>query len=237
MYDPVKRSYEIEKVVSMGNERRYYRFRPARWYGGIATGDVVGCNLLCVFCWAGDEIRFKPEKVGKYYSPQQAFKKLSATANKCRYTLLRLSGQEPTIGRTHLLALLDLIDKTSYRFILETNGILIGEERDYAKALAKYKNVHVRISLKGTDGEEFSTLTMASPKGFELQLQALRNLIREGVSCHPSVMTFSKEKIPALVKRLKNIEQGLGRNLEIEQFISYPHVTKRLTEVSKEKQL
>jgi uncharacterized Fe-S cluster-containing radical SAM superfamily protein len=89
---------------------------------------------------------------------------------------------------------------------LETNGILIGEERDYAKALAKFKNVHVRISLKGTDSEEFSTLTMASPNGFELQLQALRNLVREGVSCHPSVMTFSKEKIPALVKRLKNIE-------------------------------
>lgn len=237
MYDPLKRSYELERVVAVGNKRRYYRFRPAKWYGGIATADVAGCNLLCVFCWAGDEIRLKPEKTGKYYTPQQVFKKLDAIAHKYRYNLLRLSGQEPTIGRTHLLAFLDLIDKTPYRFILETNGILIGEEKDYAGALAKHKNVHVRVSLKGADDEEFSKLTMASLNGFKLQLQALRNLIKEGVSCHPSVMTFSKEKLSDLVKRLEDIEEGLGRNLEIEEIILYPHVSKRLKKIFKEKQV
>ncbi|MCL7390021.1 MAG: molybdenum cofactor biosynthesis protein MoaA, partial [Thaumarchaeota archaeon] len=44
-YDPLKLTeYIREKVVRMVDnveERKYYRFRRDRWYGGIATGDVV----------------------------------------------------------------------------------------------------------------------------------------------------------------------------------------------------
>ncbi|MEM4889814.1 MAG: molybdenum cofactor biosynthesis protein MoaA, partial [Thermosphaera sp.] len=54
--DPFKLTTIAEKQVTrLRNgvlERRYYRFRGGRWYGGIATGDVVGCNLRCKFCWS-----------------------------------------------------------------------------------------------------------------------------------------------------------------------------------------
>ncbi|MEM3765766.1 MAG: hypothetical protein QXU46_01915 [Candidatus Bathyarchaeia archaeon] len=49
-YDPVARHIAIEKLVTRvgpeGMERKYYRIRPARWYGGIVTADCVGCGLL-----------------------------------------------------------------------------------------------------------------------------------------------------------------------------------------------
>jgi len=50
-FDPVKRSGEVERAVMHGDRKKYYRFRYAGYYGGIATADTVGCNLLCTYCW------------------------------------------------------------------------------------------------------------------------------------------------------------------------------------------
>ncbi|UCH88739.1 MAG: radical SAM protein [Thermoplasmata archaeon] len=226
----MKRTKALEKSTFEGNLRRYYRFRPAKWYGGIVTGDVCACNLLCYFCWAGDEIRNHPERVGKLYSPDQVFNKFEAISRKCGYTLMRLSGQEPTIGREHLLELLSLLARTKYRFILETNGILIGAEQDYAQALSKFGNLHVRVSVKGTCEEEFSHLTDAAPEFFQLQLDAIKNLIDAGVSVHPAVMvSFStKDNLKSFIRRLEKIDATLPTQMEVEELILYPHVVKRL---------
>jgi len=62
-YDPVQRHLAIEKLVVRnspeGREKKYYRVRPARWYGGIVTADCVGCGLLCKFCWVSDQVMNK----------------------------------------------------------------------------------------------------------------------------------------------------------------------------------
>lgn len=230
MYDPIKRTKQLEKFAVLNEKRKYYRFRAAKWYGGIATADVVVCNLLCKFCWAGDEIRNFPNKVGKFYTPKEVFNKLDAIARKKGYKLLRLSGQEPTIGKEHLLKLLEIIDKTNYYFILETNGILIGNDLDYANSLSNYKNLHVRVSIKGTNESEYSILTDAIPESFNLQIKALENLIDAKVSCHASLMSLfsSKNNFIDLVERLSMISPMLEKNLEIEELILYPHVKARL---------
>jgi uncharacterized Fe-S cluster-containing radical SAM superfamily protein len=172
-------------------------------------------------------------KVGKLYTPEQAFNKLFSIGKKKGYRLMRLSGQEPTIGREHLLRLLRLVDGTDFRFILETNGILIGNEEDYAGELAKFRNLHVRVSLKGTNEQEFSVLTGAIPEGFSMQIKSLENLVAAGVSCHPSVMvSFSQpDSIRKLGERLAAIAPFLKKEMELEELILYPHVTKRLKKV------
>ena len=38
-FDPLKRARDVEKLVMKGLARKYYRFRPARYYGGIGTAD------------------------------------------------------------------------------------------------------------------------------------------------------------------------------------------------------
>lgn len=229
-FDPVRRARELEDVVCRGEQRRYYRFRPARWYGGISTGDVCGCNLLCLFCWAGDDIRSSPGEFGALHTPASAFRNLDRIARRKGYRLLRLSGQEPTIGREHLLGLLSLTEDAGYDFILETNGILIGAEGDYAPSLARFRHLEVRVSLKGTCEEEFSALTGAGPSGFTLQLRALENLVASGVRCHPAVMVSfsSPENLRRLVARLGGIDSSLARGVEVEELILYPHVVRRL---------
>ena len=84
MYDPIKRTKQLEKFAVLNEKRKYYRFRGAKWYGWIATADVVVCNLLCKFCWAGDEIRNFPNKVGKFYTPKEVFNKLGLKAKETK---------------------------------------------------------------------------------------------------------------------------------------------------------
>ncbi|MBS7650868.1 radical SAM protein [Candidatus Bathyarchaeota archaeon] len=227
-YDPLKLADNIERIVVDGDLRKYYRVaRPGRWYGGIATADCCGCFLRCVFCWSGKP-RDNPENIGRFYSPRQIFESLDSCARRFGYRQLRVSGNEPTIGVEHLLKLLELVEESSYRFILESNGILI--DREYARRLSKFKCLHVRISIKGTSREEFTLLTGAEPAGFDLQLDSLRNLLDAGVPCHPAVMlSFSrKEKFEDLKKLLREIDSGLAREVEEEHVFLYPHVVERL---------
>jgi uncharacterized Fe-S cluster-containing radical SAM superfamily protein len=170
MFDPVRRAEQIAKIVCQGESRKYSRFRPARFYGGIATADCVGCNLQCIFCWSYDSV-IKPNAFGDFFSPEDVARRLVDIARKKGYRQLRISGGEPTLADEHLLKVLDHIPK-DFRFILETNGILLGLDDEYARALSRYGNVYVRVSLKGTTVEEFSRLTGADPTGFGLQLRA-----------------------------------------------------------------
>jgi uncharacterized Fe-S cluster-containing radical SAM superfamily protein len=226
-YDPVKRAEEAAALVCRGNLRRYYRFRPARFYGGIATADCLGCCLRCIFCWSWDKV-VNPTRFGEFYSSKQVASKLDNIARKKGFFQVRISGNEPTIAREHLLGVLESIPK-DLMFILETNGILIGHDKTYADDLAKFENLYVRVSLKGCNEEEFSRLTGAEPKAFELQLQALKNLAQAGVNTHPAAMiSFSSPKaISAFRDRLASIDKTF-ENIEMEELMLYGHVEDRI---------
>ncbi|MEM0000176.1 MAG: radical SAM protein [Desulfurococcaceae archaeon] len=234
--DPFKLTELVEKHVtrrtSTGIERRYYRFRGGKWYGGVATGDVVGCNLRCKFCWSW-RYSYYVEK-GQFQSPESAFNKLILIANRYRYRYLRLSGGEPTIGLDHLYRLLELVEDTRLYFILETNGLLIGRNADDAGKLAKYSKLIVRISFKGCTPEEFEYLTGAKSEHYEYQFLALENLYSSGLKpCkdfYPAVMlSFSSgESYGSFKRRLAEIHPSLVECIDEEYVILYPHVKELL---------
>lgn len=227
LYDPIKRAKEIAGIVTKGDFRRYHRFRPARFYGGIGTADCVGCCLRCLFCWSWDKV-LKPGRYGKLYSPNQVAGKLTTIAHKKGFRQVRISGNEPTLSRNHLLRVIDLMPR-DILFILETNGILIGYDKTYAEDLARYENLYVRVSLKGTNEEEFSALTGAEPRGFKWQIQALENLYQAGASVHPAAMvSFSRlENVQLLKKRLGAIDADF-QDIEVEELVLYGDVEERL---------
>ena len=86
VYDAVERHLAVEKLVTRESynslERRYFRFRRARWYGGIVTPDCVGCGLLCKFCWVLDHVLYHPGKARKFYSAEAVAGK--PAANSCK---------------------------------------------------------------------------------------------------------------------------------------------------------
>ena len=226
-YDPIEKAAGIEAIACKGDLRKYYRFRPARFYGGIATADCLGCCLRCLFCWSWDNVIDAGQR-GEFYSPEHVAQKLTAIATKKGFRQVRISGNEPTIVKDHLLSVLSLIPK-DLLFILETNGILLGNDTSYVNELAKFENLYVRISLKGASEQEFANLTGAKPEGFELQLKALENLYRAGVDTQAAVMvSFSTpENLSSLRKRLGWISKRF-ENFETEELVLYGDVEDRL---------
>jgi uncharacterized Fe-S cluster-containing radical SAM superfamily protein len=228
-YDPIDLARKTESIVCKGLSRKYTNFYFVGVYGGISTGYIVGCCLRCVFCWV-DMSRDFPESMGTYFTPQQVFKRLVYNAKKKSTPRLRISGGEPTLGKAHLLGVLDLIEATNYHFILETNGILLGEDKKYVSMLKKYNNIHVRLSIKAGTSEGFQKRTGAEGSTYELPYQAIKNLKEEGISFHvacmsdPRLMPLNEQK--SLLKKLQDV--GYNDYLEQEICDPYPNSVVRL---------
>jgi uncharacterized Fe-S cluster-containing radical SAM superfamily protein len=233
-YDPVARHRNIESLVIQnrvgGDQRKYYRFRHDEGSGGVITADCAGCGLTCKFCWERKESILEGREPGEFLSPGETAERILGLMKEHKVRQARISGGEPTIGRSHLFPFLNVFQHKRVRIILETNGILIGEDESYAQELALYPFVHVRVSMKGCTEEEFARLTGADPKGFHLQLNALRYLKKAGVSAHPAVMlSFSgRESADHLYGAIWKIDPIMHSEIEKEGLILYPHVEEKL---------
>jgi len=249
-FDPLELAKETEKIVTRqganGLERKYTDFYSVPVYSGIATGYAAGCCLRCVYCWSNWSRDF-PERFGEFYSPKEAAQRLfKATEDGIVYSdywrklipkvnKLRLSGCEPTIGKEHLLSVLRYVEDSKYPlFILETNGILFGADRDYVKRVANFAlKIYVRVSLKAVTPEGFTQRTGAIGKYFELPFKALKHLLDEGVFARAAAMTDSrimpKEERKILVEKLSEIDSRYREGeLEEEVMDAYDTSIQRL---------
>ncbi len=249
-FDPLELARETEKIVtregSEGLERKYTNFYSVPVYGGIATGYAAGCCLRCIYCWSNWSRDF-PENYGTFYSPKQAAERLFKAAERgiirsdywrkriFKVNKLRLSGCEPTIGKEHLLELLEHVKESGYPFYLETNGILFGSDRDYVKKISKFSRfIYVRVSFKAATPEGFTRRTGAAGEFYELPFKALKHLLDEGVYARAAAMTdlkvMPKEERRVLIEKLEEIDSGAGysETLEEESIDTYNTTVKRL---------
>ncbi len=225
-----------ERLAFQGDRRRYYRFRVDRWYGGVASADVVGCNLRCVFCWSRSR---DPDAPGKLLSPRGAAERLAEKAARRRLRQVRFTGGEPTIGweRHGAEASRILVEEYRLHLIIETNGVLIGVDRGLARRiadLASLGSIEVRVSIKAATPESFERLTLVDRRYWEAQLKALENLVEEGLKpgdeVYPAIMMSfdDDEAIRELIRRIASIHPALAENIDPEYVILYPHVERRL---------
>ena len=230
-YDPIALAAATEQVVVDGTRRKYVQLgRPLRFYGGTTSATEVGCNLRCKFCFS-DKPVWKPQKTGKFYTPQQVFDGLAKSARKHGHTIISASASEGTIGREHLMELLDLVEESEFVYVLETNGMILGNDPEYAQALASYTRLHVRVSIKGDSPEQYHELTGAHPDSYEFPYKALGYLIEAGVSCNACLMaSFSDDAgINRVKRRLMEVHPGILKSLEIEKITMFPRVAERLS--------
>ena len=231
-YDPIALTAATEKVVVDGTLRKYVQLgRPLRFYGGTTSATEVGCNLRCKFCFS-DKPVWKPKETGKFYSPQEVFDGLAKSARKHGHKIISASASEGTIGREHLMQLLDLVEQSEFVYVLETNGMILGNDTEYCQALSKYKRLHVRVSIKGDNPELYHELTGAIPDSYEFPYIALQHLIDAGVSCNACLMSsFSDDEgIKRVQRKLMEIHPGILTSLEIEKITMFPKVAQRLSE-------
>lgn len=232
-FDPIQRSKEIERLVMTGKKRKYYRFRRARFYGGIVTADTVGCNLLCAYCWNYKKNLNPGSSPGFFHSPDEVSKRLIEILTDSRLRRVRISGAEPILGEDsffHILEVMDFISSSieDFEFILETNGIILGTDSNLSKSLSGIKNLYVRVSMKGYNEESFEKITGARGEFFWLQVRALRNLMDSGCFFWPAVMyeIFGEDGIGILKGVLESV--GYEGEIELEYLYRYPFVDRNL---------
>lgn len=226
-FNPLELAAHTEQIITRkgeeGLERKYTDFYAAPVYRGIATGYAAGCCLRCFYCWANWSRDF-PDLLGDYYSPKKAAEALLQAAEKgivspgwerfrnLKVEKLRLSGCEPTLGKEHLLSLLEQVIPSKYSlFILETNGILLGSDRDFVQQLAEFsQKLYVRVSFKAAAPEGFERRTGAVGKYYELPFRALKYLLDNGIYARAAAMTDSRvmpsEERDILLQRLDEID-------------------------------
>lgn len=213
----------MKDKICKEDERKYYRFRETEFYGGCATADVVGCNLNCAYCFV-NKPRKNPERIGKFYRPSEVVEEL-INLDQDRW---RITGGEPTLSKPHLKAILDGLPSNKL-FILETNGLLLGKDPEYAREVSR-SNVLVRISLKGVDPSSFSKITGADPGFFKYQLKAIKNLKEAESNYRVAIIPklYEKRKFKELLKRVVSIDSKLANKIEFESLKKYPHVEKEM---------
>ncbi len=174
-FDPIGRSEEIEELVMEGSRRLYYRFRSSGHYGGVVTADTVGCNLLCAYCW--NYRRNLDPKHGDFCSPAEVVSKLMREASRTRIRNFRISGAEPILGSRSARHVAEVLRAFPGRFILETNGIMLGYNPDLLDLLSPH-HPYIRLAVKGDSPGRFQEITGAEGVAFQYQIDAVRELRR-----------------------------------------------------------
>lgn len=223
IFNPIELSRETEKIVIIGNKRKYNGFRLEHFYGQIATARGVGCNLRCYFCWINLS-RDSPEKYGKFYSPEEVYHKLMEVSSSeygewSRTYYLRISGCEPTIGKEHLLSLIELcVANQKPKFLLETNGLLLGNDESYVKDLSLFKrHLLVRLSFKAGSPKAFGKKTKAKSEFFELPFMALMLFKKYKIDYRLASMSLDPKIMPPAERRnlLKRLINAGVKNLDL----------------------
>jgi len=255
-FNPLELAKKTELIVTRrgpeGLERKYTGFYSVPVYRGIATGYAVGCCLRCIYCWSNWSRDF-PERFGKFCSPKHVAEKLLRAAEEGiksdrwrrlipKVDKMRLSGCEPTIGKEHLLAVLEHVHRSNFLFILETNGIILGNDRNYVKKLAEFKDkIYVRVSFKAATPEGFTLRTGAIGKYYELPFRALNYLLDEGIHARAAAMTdprvMPSEERKLLIQMLDEIDPKADypKTLEEESIDAYDTTIARLKAFSDKK--
>jgi uncharacterized Fe-S cluster-containing radical SAM superfamily protein len=230
-FDALQRSEETERLVMEGENRLYYKFRAAPYYGGIATADAVGCSFLCAYCWNygrnEDPVRF-----GRFFSPENVADNLLEIARRRSFNLFRVTGSEPILGEAsfeHLIKVIEIILNAEPRsnFVLETNGLMLGYNEELAQRL-RFSRLLVRIAVKGVNPESFEKITGARKEFFRYPLFALRTLEQMGARAWPALMEelFTESEMNELKQTLR--EYKIHSDLELESLEGYLFVLENM---------
>ncbi len=225
--------------------RKYTRFYVVGVYGGIATAYSVGCNYRCTFCWV-DWSRDWPERYGEFYSPEKVYSNLRGIMRTQGLRRARISGAEPTLCPDHLCGVLELVQRARNEFdlfVIESNGVVLSQEKDLAQRLSKYASYdtdnvgHVRLSIRGGMPEPFEEKTGCSKEFMELPFIAAQRLWNAGVSFHVAVVVdprfTTEEEKEIIYGKLADIDSSVRQGIEEELLDPYPHALVRLRAVGR----
>lgn len=193
-FDPIERARQIESLVMKDTKRKYYRFRCQKKWWAPVVADSVGCLIQCAYCWNAAKNRDLP---GTFMAAGEVARRLNTLGAKHNEWYFRTGGCEPILGEASLNHYVELLEKCeASRFLLESNGIMLGYHPEYIKKLESFKDMLLfRISAKADTPERFEMISGAKKEFFEYPFIAIREAERMGFDCELAYMPeFTNER-------------------------------------------
>lgn len=225
---------ELLPLINKDDQRLCHKIRTSKYYGGIATVDVVGCYLDCAFCWVPEFKRYselieKNIKNFKFYDPIETSEILIKLAEKNNLKSVRLSGGEPTLNKEHLIKTIELTTKKGLNFILETNGLYL--DQNYIKELHKFRdNIYIYFSIKGINPKSFEIITQCNSELWYYQMKSLKRLVDSEFTIGINFMSdfYDEKLLKGFIQFLNLINDYLPFAIDIKSTSIFPHVRERL---------
>lgn len=103
-------------------------------------------------------------------------------------------------------------------FILETNGVLFGNDESYVEEIERFELPYIRVSLKAGFLEEWERKTGAEARSFELPYRAIEHLWKRDVDFHVAAMVdpriTEKKEMWNIYRKAKGASEVLAENIE-----------------------
>jgi len=248
--DPLELTVNTEKIVCDGLKRKYESFHispiwkandyqlenPNLHWCAIST-TMTGCNLRCYFCSTTPH-RDYPEKYGRFFTPQEATSEIIRLLDRYKNILcVDFSGGECLIGKEHLLKVLNILfyEKRIKQVTgVLTNGIILGNDKSYVKALSTYPNpqFYVRIGLKAGTSEGLEQRCGAYGKYYELPFKAIKYCLDYRIKTVVFAMTDARimpeQERKILLENVREIDSSI--RVQEERFYPYPDAVERVKE-------
>jgi hypothetical protein len=144
---------------------------------------------------------------------------------------VRVSGCEPLINKAHILEVVKLAVTDGFKYVLDTNGLLLDE--DFLNALEPYKaNIYIYMGLKGANPCLFQKITKADKQYWKLQLEALRLVAKHNFTLGVNLIAnFNPSNtLPKLFSTLYKICPVLPMTLDMKKCTFFTHNNRRVVQ-------
>ncbi|MBI3308271.1 MAG: radical SAM protein [Candidatus Melainabacteria bacterium] len=157
------------------NQRLVRRIREGRSYGGSTTIDVIGCNMLCSYCYVDDSfltglggsksMLAREKKQGKVrpFTPKELASEVTRTIEEKGWpSNIQITAAEPFITPDWLIELIEKLAphaRNNKSFIwVDTNGVNIVQNPEIIKRLKPFGDV-LRIFVSSKNAPKFYAQT------------------------------------------------------------------------------
>lgn len=232
--DPFIVGKRVSRLCNRGNCRRFYKVRVwDQGYNGVVTTDMVGCNLLCGFCWVFDDKKpqLKECQASRFpfQTPEETYEVMTTLAKTNGVERLRISGCEPLLNIGHTSSVMRMAMSENYCYVLDTNALLLDET--FLKQMKPFADqLYIYVGLKGATPELFEQITRAPAKYWYKQIEGLRLIVKHGFTLGVNVIAnlTPVKDMEFLLKTLYKASPILPLCVDMKECILFRHCLARI---------
>lgn len=239
--DPLVQEKKVLPLVyeNSTNKRLVRRLRLGRSYGGCTTIDVIGCNMLCSYCYVdssfllgrGDLLN-RESGAGKVkpFTPNELVKEYVRMKNKNNWpTRVQITAAEPFLTPNWLIEVVQLLkpvmEQRSELLWIDTNGVNLVKNPELIDRLAPFLSfLRLFVSSKHTP-EKYTAMTRINLQYADTGFLCLELLWQKGVSAFlqgPIADLFSPDTFKWYLERLLKIHPAAPILMDLDRLSYLP---------------